>query len=116
MSVLIDQAIWPAHGTLWAHLVSDTSLQELHDFASAAGLLRRSFDHDHYDVPAERWDELVELGAHPVSVRELVKRLQASGLRVSQRQKAALPVEGETLNTPHDGTGLDVDDDGHDAR
>lgn len=87
MSVLIDQPIWPAHGTLWAHLVSDTSLQELHDFASTAGIPRRGFDHDHYDVPAERWDELVALGAEPVSVRELVERLQASGLRVSQREK-----------------------------
>lgn len=87
MSVLIDQPMWPAHGTLWAHLVSDTSLQELHDFASAAGIPRRGFDRDHYDVPEARWHELVALGAEPVSVRELVKRLQASGLRVTQRDK-----------------------------
>ncbi len=35
MTVLIDTAMWPAHGTLWAHLVSDASLDELHAFAAA---------------------------------------------------------------------------------
>ncbi len=87
MTVLIDQAIWPAHNTLWAHIVSDTSLDELHAFAAAAGIPRRGFDLDHYDVPAQRWSELVALGAEPVSVRELVKRLEASGLRVHQRDR-----------------------------
>lgn len=87
MTVLIDQAIWPAHNTLWAHIVSDSSLEELHAFAARAGIPRRAFDADHYDVPAERWAELVALGAHPVGVREFVERLHASGLRVSQRAK-----------------------------
>ena len=88
--VLIDQPIWPAHNTLWAHLVSDTSLDELHAFAAIAGIPRRGFDHDHYDVPAAKWDELVAQGAVPVTVRQLVERLQASGLRVSQRERRGL--------------------------
>ncbi len=82
MTVLIDQPAWPAHGTLWSHLVSDATLQELHAFAQIAGVPRRAFDLDHYDVPAERYDELVALGAQPVSMRDLVVRLRASGLRV----------------------------------
>jgi hypothetical protein len=90
VTVLIDQPIWPAHGVLWAHLVSDASLAELHEFAERAGIPRRGFDHDHYDIPEKSWDELVALGAHPVGVRELVERLQASGLRISQRQKRGL--------------------------
>jgi len=90
MTVLIDQAIWPAHNTLWGHLVSDDSLDELHDFAERAGLPRRGFDTDHYDYPAHRYDDLVALGAQPVGVRELVERLQRSGLRVSQRRKRGL--------------------------
>ena len=85
MTVLIDQPIWPAHGTVWAHIVSDASLEELHAFAAAAGIPRRGFDRDHYDVPAHRWAELVELGAEPVSVREVVRRLEAGGLRVPRR-------------------------------
>jgi Protein of unknown function (DUF4031) len=89
MTVLIDQPIWPAHDMLWAHIVSDTSLEELHEFAARAGIPRRAFDLDHYDVPARKWAELVELGAEPVSVREFVERLAASGLRVPQRDRRA---------------------------
>jgi hypothetical protein len=87
MTVLLDRPAWPAHGTLWSHLVSDASLEELHAFARAAGIPERGFDRDHYDVPAARYDELVAQGAVPVSNRDLVRRLQASGLRVTQRER-----------------------------
>jgi hypothetical protein len=86
--ILIDEPVWPAHGTVWAHLVSDTSLDELHAFAAAAGIPARGFDNDHYDVPQRRWDELVALGATPVTGRELLRRLQVAGLRVKQRDKS----------------------------
>lgn len=72
---------------LWSHLVSDDSLEELHDFARRTGIPRRSFDLDHYDVPEDRYDDLVAAGAEPVSMRQLVERLAASGLRVSQRER-----------------------------
>jgi len=81
--------MWPQHGRLWAHLVSDTSLDELHAFAERAGIPRRGFDRDHYDIPDERYDELVALGAEPVSPHELVRRLRASGLRVTARERRA---------------------------
>jgi len=87
MTVLIDEAVWPAHGTVWAHLVSDSSLDELHSFARRAGIPERGFDHDHYDVPLERRDAVIALGAQPVTGRELLSRLQRSGLRVTQAQK-----------------------------
>jgi hypothetical protein len=89
VTVLIDPPTWPAHGTVWSHLVSDESYDELHRFARAAGLPERAFDHDHYDVPASRHEELVALGASPVTGRELVLRLIRSGLRVPQRDKRA---------------------------
>ena len=89
MVILIDEPRWPAHGRLWAHIVSDTDLDELHAFAARAGIPARGFDHDHYDVPAERWADLVALGAEPVGVREFVERLERSGLRVKQRDKRA---------------------------
>ena len=87
MTVLVDPPLWPRHGHIWGHLVSDTTLEELHAFAAAAGLPERGFDQDHYDVPAERYDELVALGAELVGTRELVRRLRASGLRVRARDR-----------------------------
>jgi hypothetical protein len=90
MTVLIDQPMWPAHGTIWAHLVSDASLDELHAFAAANGIPRRGFDRDHYDVPLERHEALVAAGAVFVSNRELVTRLRASGLRVTARERRGL--------------------------
>ena len=72
---------------LWSHLVSDSSLEELHDFARRMGIPRRSFDLDHYDVPETRYEEMVAAGAEPVSIRQLVERLRDSGLRVSQRDR-----------------------------
>ncbi|WP_430592763.1 DUF4031 domain-containing protein [Humidisolicoccus flavus] len=99
MAILVDAPLWPNHGTLWAHLVSDTSLDELHDFARLAGLPRRSFDRDHYDVPQERIVELLELGAEQVDGRTLVKRLTASGLRVRAKDRSA----HEAHSTEHGG-------------
>jgi hypothetical protein len=87
MAVLVDPPLWPRHGRLWSHLVSDTSLAELHAFAAAAGIPARGFDLDHYDVPDEQHDRLVELGAEAVDTRELVRRLRASGLRVRGRDR-----------------------------
>ncbi len=87
MTVLVDPPLWPRHGRTWSHLVSDTSLAELHAFAERAGLPRRAFDLDHYDVPDERHAELVALGAVPVSAGELIRRLRASGLRVPARDR-----------------------------
>lgn len=89
MTVLLDPPLWPAHDTLWSHLVSDASLDELHDFARRLALPPRSFDLDHYDVPASRYDELVAAGASPVSANELVRRLIRSGLRVTERERRA---------------------------
>jgi hypothetical protein len=88
MAILIDPPRWPAHDTLWSHLVSDASLDELHDFAGANDVPRRGFDLDHYDVPASRYADLVEAGAVPVDGHELVRRLIRSGLRVTARERA----------------------------
>lgn len=80
--ILIDEPRWPAHGTLWGHVVSDASLDELHAFARRAELPERSFDHDHYDYPAHRREHLRRSGATLVPQTELVRRLVAAGLRV----------------------------------
>lgn len=68
-------------------MVSDTDLAELHAMARRAGIPSRGFDLDHYDVPADMIDRLVELGAEKVSTRELIVRLRASGLRVTSASR-----------------------------
>jgi hypothetical protein len=87
MTVLIDPPVWPAHGMLWSHLVSDASLDELHAFAVANDVPTRAFDLDHYDVPEPRYDDLVAAGAQPVPGKELVSRLIDSGLRIKARDR-----------------------------
>lgn len=82
VTILVDDPIWPAHGRHWAHLVSDESLFELHDFAIALSIPRRGFDRDHYDIPAEYVSVAVDLGATKVGTKELLIRLVGSGLRV----------------------------------
>lgn len=79
--ILVDDAVWPWRGRRWAHLVSDTSYDELHAFAAELGVPRRSFQGDHYDIPADFRDTALALGAVPVGSRELVRRLVAAGLR-----------------------------------
>jgi len=87
VTVLVDDPLWPAHGRLWAHLVSDASVDELHAFAKANDVPARAFDLDHYDVPEDLVPRLIAAGAQHVSGKELVRRLIASGLRVRGRDR-----------------------------
>jgi hypothetical protein len=81
VTLMIDPPAVPSRGRMWSHLASDTSYDELHTFARELGIPERGFDRDHYDVPSEWYDEVVSRGVEPVTSRELVMRLVASGLR-----------------------------------
>lgn len=85
----MDEARWWHRGRRWCHLVSDESLGELHAFADANRIPRRGFQGDHYDVPEEYRDALIEGGASVVESRELLRRLKAAGLRLSPAQRRA---------------------------
>ena len=85
--ILIDPPTWPGWGRVWSHLVSDSSLDDLHVFAARVELPERLFDLDHYDVPIERYEAVVAAGALEVEGRELILRLRASGLRVTRAQR-----------------------------
>jgi hypothetical protein len=87
VTILVDDPLWPAHGRLWAHLVSDDSLHELHAFARTHGVPPRAFDLDHYDVPEDLIPRLIAGGAEHVGGKELVRRLIASGLRIPARNR-----------------------------
>ena len=81
MAILVDDAIWPWRGRLWAHLVSDTSIAELQAFAARLGIPERAFQGDHYDVTDELRDCAIAEGARAVTAREIVTALRAAGLR-----------------------------------
>lgn len=100
MAILIDPPAWPAHGRLWAHLVSDVSYDELHAFAAAHGVPRRGYERDHYDVPADAYEALVAAGASPVSSRVLLERLTRSGLRRRKATAMAHRASGNALLRP----------------
>lgn len=86
MAILVDDAIWPWRGRMWAHLVSDSSHEELHAFAARLGMPRRIFQGDHYDVPTEIRERALALGAEAVGGRELLRRLTDAGLRRPKRR------------------------------
>jgi len=92
--ILVDDARWPWRGRRWAHLVSDSSYDELHRFAERLGLPRRIFQGDHYDVPTDVRTLAVRLGAVEVSSRELLARLRQAGLRQPPSARRPRPAPG----------------------
>jgi hypothetical protein len=83
MAILIDSFYNGARGSVryWGrrcgHLVSDTSLEELHRFAESLGLRREWFQEKsipHYDLTGELYDLALKRGAKLVSSREIVRR------------------------------------------
>ncbi len=64
----------------WAHLVSDRSYDELHEFARGIGKRRLGFQGDHYDIDEIDRARALDLGAELVDSRELVRRLRRAGL------------------------------------
>ncbi len=87
MTILVDAAIWPWRGRRWAHLISDVSYDELHEFAVSIGVRRVGFQGDHYDIESETRAIAVEQGAVDTDSRQIVRRLRASGLRIIPGQK-----------------------------
>ena len=88
--ILIDPPAVPRWGRWWSHLASDTSHDEVRAFAAAHGIPDRGWDRDHFDVPAEAYDDLVAAGAVAVTSRELVMRLRVAGLRRPKPESSPL--------------------------
>ncbi len=105
MAVLVDEARWSWRDTTWAHLVSDESPDELHDFAQRLGKRRLGFQGDHYDVDVVDRQRAIGLGALATPSRELVRRLRAAGLR----RRDAKPTWDRLLGSD-EGSPLDLGD------
>lgn len=102
MAVLVDPAVWAWRGASWAHLVSDESFEELHEFARRLGKRRLGFQGDHYDIDTVDRERALAIGAEPVDSRDLVRRIRAAGLRRRDAkptwQRLAFAPRGRTLD------------------
>jgi hypothetical protein len=61
----------------WCHMVSDESVEELHQFAASIGLKRKAFQsvsRPHYDLRPSKRRLAVSMGAEEVGMRDLVRR------------------------------------------
>ncbi len=78
---------WPAPD-LWCHMVTDGSLEELHQFAERMGMQRAWFQnkpgHPHYDLKPAGRVLAIELGAQAVNMQGLLEALKR-GLAVQNR-------------------------------
>jgi uncharacterized protein DUF4031 len=93
MTILVDDLREYPHTRLpfrqWCHLVSDTSFDELHEFAARIDIPRHRFQGDHYDLPPHVRARAVENGACEVTTRELTRRMAGPrGDRVRVRRAA----------------------------
>lgn len=65
-----------------SHLISDTSLAELHNFAQALGLPAKAFHEkprrSHYDLLDTWVGKAIAAGAVPISAKALVEKLIAT--------------------------------------
>jgi hypothetical protein len=74
--ILVDPIMRHSSGE-WCHMVSDESLEELHEFAAKIGLKRKAFQsgsRPHYDLRPSKRRLAVSLGAEEVGKRGLVRR------------------------------------------
>lgn len=83
MTVMVDDAFIPArvgrHSSRWCHLMSDASVEELHEFAQRIGCRRSWFqDHPnlaHYDLTEAMRRKAIAAGAREVSSKEMARAM-----------------------------------------
>lgn len=91
LTIFIDQAQWPWRDWLWCHLISDTSVDELKEFAAELGLPDRGFQGDHFDVPEHMREIAIAAGAIEVNTRQILQALYDSGIRKPPNQRNGRP-------------------------
>ena len=74
--ILVDPIMRHSSGE-WCHMVSDESVEELHEFAAKIGLKRKAYQsvsRPHYDLRPSKRRLAVSLGAEEVGKRDLLRR------------------------------------------
>lgn len=91
MAILIDQALWKWRDWYWCHMVSDTSVAELQEFAKLLGVPEKGFQGDHVDLPEHMREVAIANGAIEVDSRELVTALYRAGIRLRPSDRSGRP-------------------------
>jgi hypothetical protein len=90
VAIFVDECRWWHKERHWCHMVSDTSLDELHAFAATLEIPERGFHRDHYDLLESYRVQAIALGAIEVTSRELLHRMRGAGLRVRKSRDTSL--------------------------
>ena len=72
-------------------MISDTSVEELKEFASKLGIPDKGFQGDHFDVPEHMRQIAIDHGAKEVTSREIVRALYAAGIRKRPSERHGRP-------------------------
>ncbi len=113
MAVYLDDWRQPARlgpvDDRWSHLVADTD-EELHAFAALLGMRREWFQHKegrphqaHYDVPDRARQRALDLGAVPVTWRQvgrMMRQRRLGGIGRSRPDRPDLPDRPEPPRPP----------------
>lgn len=91
MAILIDSALWPWRDWMWCHMISDSSVDELKEFASLLGVPEKGFQGDHVDLPEHMREVAIANGAKVVSSRELIEALYSAGMRLRPHERRGRP-------------------------
>lgn len=78
----------PGRRYVMSHMIADTE-DELHAIAAQIGVARRWYQGDHYDITQTKRRRAIELGAIPISRRELAKKAMAK----RRKRATAKPTE-----------------------
>ncbi len=67
---------WNNRRKLYSHMISDTSIKDLHEFAKVCGIKKHWFHKNHYDLREHEYLVAVDLGATVISTKEIVRILK----------------------------------------
>ena len=78
MTILVDTPVNYGNGRIYAHMVSDSSIKELHQFAKRLGLKKDSFrvtnsGFAHYSINIAKRLRALEMGAKAAGAAEFMK-------------------------------------------
>jgi Protein of unknown function (DUF4031) len=80
--------------TVWCHMATDGTFEELHEFAARLGIPPARFQGDHYDLPPWLRASAVALGAEEVPTRELLARMAGARGDRARRRAATYAARG----------------------